>query len=298
MELNSSETAGTNVEKPSRISGHDWKVIGKNVAGQISEDRISIISAGVAFYFFLALFPTLIAAISIYGLAMDPAQVQQQMGQLTQMMPEQAAQMISTILERVAGEADQSLGWGMALSLLFTLWSAHQGTAALFQGVNVAYNETDERGFFKSHGLTLLFTLGGIIGGFICFALVVAFPAVIDSIPMPDFLQTLLAWIRWPLLAAAVMGAIGLVYQVAPDRPSPEFRWVVPGAVTATVLWLSASLGFSFYMNNFGNYNETYGSFTAVIVLMLWFVITAFVILLGAEINSEMERQVKRDSPV
>lgn len=285
-------------EKPSEIPKKGWKDVSMRIKDQIAQDHIPIVSAGVAFYFFLALFPSLIAAISIYGLVMDPGQVEQQMNQVAGILPDQAAQMISGILQDVAGQAGETLGWGLLLSLLFSIWSAHQGTAAVFEGVNIAYDEIDERGFFKQKGITLLFTLGVIIAGIICTALVVVFPALVESINLPSILQTLILWLRWPLLALFVIAGLGLIYKTAPDRNKPEFRWVSYGAVIATIFWLMGSLLFSFYMNNFGNYNEMYGSFAAVVILMLWFYLTAFIILLGAEINSEMEHQTFTDTTV
>lgn len=298
-EKNIPEQQGREAEKPSQIPARGWKEILLRVNKELTNDHISIVSAGVAYYFFLALFPTLIAAISIYGLVVDPMQVQQQMGQLTGILPEQAAQMIAGILQDIASTADTALGWGLVLSLLFSLWSAHQGTSAVFEGVNIAYNESDDRGFFKRTAITLLFTLGGIIAGILCVVLVVGFPAVVSSINLlPSMVQTLIAWLRWPLLGLIVIVGLGLTYKIGPDRNDPEFRWASWGAVIATVVWLAGSLLFSYYIDNFSNYNEMYGSFTAVIILLLWFYITGFVILLGAEINSEMELQTRKDTTV
>jgi membrane protein len=182
------------------------------------------------------------------------------------------------------------------LSILISLWSANKGTKAVFQGVNITYDEIDERGFFKLTALTLLFTIGGIIIGLIAIAMVVAFPAIIDKIGLPSTLETIIQLLRWPILALIVMFALAGVYKVAPCRKSPEFKWTSWGAIIATVLWLAGSLLFSLYVNNFGSFDETYGSFAAVIILMLWFFLTGFIILLGAEINSEMEHQTSRDT--
>lgn len=289
-----SQPRHTATRNPSEVPFKGWKAIGGRVFTEIGKDHVSIISAGVAYYFFLALFPTLIAAISIYGLVTEPSQVQQQMQQMTSILPQQASQMLSGILSNIAGQAGQTLSWSLALSLLFTLWSAHQGTSAVFQGINIAYDETDERGFFKSNALTLLFTLGGIIIGILSTILVVAFPALVDSLGLPSIMQTLLSWLRWLLLGGIIIGVLGLTYKVAPDRNSPDFQWVSRGAIVATILWLGGSLLFSFYINNFSNYANMYGSFAAVIILMLWFYLTAYVILLGAEVNSELEQQAGR----
>ena len=292
--MNKSEKNHT-VNDPSQISGKGWKQIALRIKDQLAEDHISIVSAGVAYYFFLALFPTFIAAISIFGLIMDPAEVQQQINQAASILPEQSAKMISGILEDIAGKSKQALGWSLILSILFSLWTAQQGTKAVFEGINIAYNEVDERGFFKINGLTLLFTLLGIVIGIICISLVIVFPALVEGINLPSYmLETIVQWLRWPLLALIIMGVLAITYKIAPDTHNPKFKWVSLGAVIATFLWLAGSILFSYYISNFGNYDKMYGSFAAVIILMLWFFITAYVILLGAEINSEIERHAKK----
>lgn len=286
-------------EKPNQLTGQSWKQIGKRVKSQLSVDHISIVSAGVAFYFFLSLFPTFIAAISIFGLVMEPAQIQQQISEMAHILPEQSSQMISNILEGIADKSGKSLSWSLVWSILFSLFTAMQGTKAIFEGINVAYDEIDGRGFFKYNGLTLLFTLGGILIGIISVALVIILPVIIESINLPaSGVEDILPWLRWPVLALIVMGVLAITYKIAPDRRNPQFSWVSWGAVIATVLWLGGSILFSIYISNFANYDKIYGSFAAVIVLMLWFFITAYVILLGAEINSEMEHQTRKDTTI
>jgi membrane protein len=169
-----------------------------------------------------AIFPTIAAALSIYGLVMEPAEVQQQMSQLANVLPEQAHQMISSILEKQSEKPASSLGWSLVLSILISLWSANKGTKAVFQGVNISYNEKDERGFFKLAAVTLLFTIGGIIIGFVAIAMVVAFPALIDKLGLPATLETSIKLLRWPILALIVMFALAAVYKVAPYRKSIE----------------------------------------------------------------------------
>lgn len=144
----------------------------------------------------------------------------------------------------------------------------------------------------------MLFTLGGIIIGGLCFALVIGFPALVGNLGLPGVVQTVVQWGRWLLLAAIIMFALALIYKVAPYRDNPKFKWVSWGSGIATALWLIGSLLFSWYVNNFGNYNETYGSVAAVIILMLWFNLTTFIILLGAEINSELEHQTAKDTTI
>ena len=264
------------------------------VKDQLSKDHVSIVSAGIAFYFFLALFPAIGAALSIYGLLMDPAQVAQQMSQLANALPDQAHQMISGILEQQSERSGAALGWSLVLSVLIGLWSANKGTRALFEGINIAYYETDKRGFIGKNAVTILFTVGGMIIGFVVIAMVAFLPALIGKIGLPSELESLVQLLRWPILTLISVFALAGLYKVAPYRKVPEFKWTSWGAVMATFLWLSGSLLFSFFVSNFGNFDETYGSFAAVIILMLWFFLTAFIVLLGAEINSEMERQTKR----
>jgi len=292
------DTKGRKADKPSQIPGAGWKDVMLRVKEQVSSDNMSIVAAGVAFYFFLALFPTLAAIISIYGLVTEPAQVEQHMEQLTAYLPKDTQQMLTERLRSIAQQSSSALSWGVALSILLSLWSANSGTKSLFEGINIAYDEEEKRGFFKLNAITLLFTLGGIVLGGISFALVIAFPAVTGKLGLPSALTTVIQFGRWILLLVVIMAALAIIYKVAPNRDNPKFRWVSWGAAIATVLWLIGSLLFSYYANNFGNYNETYGSVAAVIILMLWFNLTTFVILLGAEINSELEHQTEKDTTV
>lgn len=290
------DSRGHQAEKPQQIPKEGWKDIGKRVFGQIKKDNIDIVAAGVAFYFFLAIFPTLAATVSIYGLVTDPGQVQSQMSQLTSVMPQEVSQMISERLQGISGESDQALGWSVVIGILLSLWSANKGTKALFTGVNIAYDEEIDRGFIKDNALSLAFTLGGIIIGILSITLVVGFTAIADQLGLPSFLHTIINWLRWPMLLLIVMFSLALVYRFAPDRDNPKFKWVNWGAAIAAFLWMLGSLGFSFYVSNFGSYNETYGSVAAVIILLLWFLLTSYIILLGAEINSEMEHQTAKDT--
>lgn len=287
---------GRQAKTPTQIPMKGWKDIALRVKTRLAKDHVSIVSAGIGFYFFLALFPAIAAALSLYGLAMDPAQVEQQMSQLTNILPAQAHQMIGGILEKQTQKSGSSLGWSFILSLLISLWSANKAAKAIFEGVNITYNEQDDRGFLKQNAVTLLFTLGGIVIGFIAIAMVVALPAVIDKIGLPPLLQTVVQISQWPLLALIVILSLTTIYKIAPYRENPDFRWVSWGAAIATAIWLAGSLLLSLFVSNVGGFDETYGSFAAVIILLLWFFLTGFIILLGAEINSEMEHQTRRDT--
>ena len=280
---------GKHASKPKEIPAKGWKKIGKRVIKQINADHIPIVSAGVTFYIFLAIFPAIAAIISIYGLITEPQQVQQQMSQIATILPDQASQFISETLQNIAGKSGKALGWGVALSILLSLWSANKGTKALFKGVNIAYHEDNSRNFFKENGISLLFTFAGIVVGIICMSLIIAFPAFVDRLGLPETLNIIITWGRWILLAFLIIFSIAAVYKYAPVRRKPEFKWVSWGAVLATAFWLIGSWAFSFYVRNFGSFDETYGSIAAVVILMLWFFLTSFLILLGAEINAETE---------
>jgi membrane protein len=287
---------GQKAERPIDIPKLGWKEVALRVKDQIQKDKIPIVSAGVAFYFFLSLFPALVALISIYGLVTDPTQVQQQMEQLTTVLPEQAREIITDRLEALASESGQALGWSAILSILISLYSANAGTKYLIEGLNIAYNEENERSFLKHNAVAMLFTLGGMVVGVICAAFVVGFPALVGKLGLPDILQTVISFSRWLILAGVIMASIAALYKFGPVRSNPKFRWASWGAVTAVVLWIGGSLLFSWYVKNFGSYNETYGPAAAVIILMLWFNLTSFVILLGAEINAELEHQTAKDT--
>ncbi len=289
---------GHKAARPREIPGRGWKDIALRVKDQLKYDHIQVVAAGVAFYFFLAHFPTLAAAISIYGLLTEPAQAQQQITQLSGMLPEQAHQMISSIMAGMAEKSGSTLGWSVAISILLSLWSANKGTSALFEGVNVAYDEIDERNMIQKYATTLLFKLGGIVLGIIGLAIVAGFPAVVGSLNLSPALETTIQLLRWPIVVGLLILALSLVYKKAPDRSDPKFKWVSWGSVCAALVWLLGSLLFTLYVNNFGSYDQTYGSFAAVIILMLWFFLTAFIVLLGAEINSEMEHQTRIDTTV
>lgn len=293
---NTPDDHGPYAYSPWEIPWKGWKTILLRVKDQIKKDYVSIVAAGVAFFMFLALFPALAAIFSIYGLVVEPAQVEQQLSQVAETLPKETYDMISNILTQTAEKSSGSLSWSLIISLLISLWSANKATSAIFEGMNIAYNETDERGFIKQKAITLGFTLGAIIIGIIAIAVVIAFPAVIDRLGLPDLLRNGLAFLRWIILAGIIYVVILLLYRTAPDRTTPKMMWLTPGALFSTILWIGASLLFTFYMNNFGEYDQTYGSIAAVIILLLWFYLTGFIIILGAELNAQIEHQTNADT--
>ena len=282
-------------QKISNLTTSDWKKILLKVKDQIGENNVAIVSAGVAFYAFLAIFPAVIAFISIYGLAVSPAQIEQQVRELSSMLPQQAFEMLQNQVDSFTSKSSTALGWGMAASLLFSIWSSNKGTKGLFTGVNIAYNTTDDRSFLKKNGVTLLFTLCAIVLAVISLGLIVVFPTIINSFGLSKTLENVLSFGRWIFLALVIIFFLASVYRIAPVRTGPSWKWVKTGALVATVLWLIASWGFSFYISNFSNYDKIYGSISAIVILLLWLFLTSFIFLIGAQLNSEIENFCKNE---
>ena len=268
----------------------------KRVKAEVKDDNVGLLAAGVAFYAMLAIFPAIIAAVTVYGMVADPDQVKTQVGELAKSLPAGADELLTNQLTNVVNAGQQALSIGLALSLLALLWSVSSGVQGLIKSLNVIYDEKETRGFVKLRGLSLLLTLGAIVVAVVALALITVFPGVIDGLGLGRAGQVAASVARWVVLAVLVLLALGVVYRLGPDRANPRWRWVSSGAVVALVLWLLGSVGFSYYVDNFGKYNQTYGALAAVIILLLWLFLSAFAVLLGAEFNAETERQTARDT--
>jgi membrane protein len=268
----------------------------KRVKAEVKDDNVGLLAAGVAFYAMLAIFPAIIAVVTVYGMVADPDQVKTQVGELAKSLPAGADELLTNQLTNVVNAGQQALSIGLALSLLALLWSVSSGVQGLIKSLNVIYDEKETRGFVKLRGLSLLLTLGAIVVAVVALALITVFPGVIDGLGLGRAGQVAASVARWVVLAVLVLLALGVVYRLGPDRANPRWRWVSPGAVVALVLWLLGSVGFSYYVDNFGKYNQTYGALAAVIILLLWLFLSAFAVLLGAEFNAETERQTARDT--
>ncbi|MGY1774036.1 YihY/virulence factor BrkB family protein [Blastococcus sp. SYSU D00813] len=287
---------GLHAEKPTQIPARGWKQIVKRAWAEHNADNMPIIAGGVAFFAFLAIFPALIATISIYGLVASPETVARQVEDLADQLPASAADLIGEQLTEITQNSGGALSFGLAVSVLGALWSASGGTGNVVTAVNLAYDEVETRGFIKRKALALGLTLGAIVFVLVTFTLVAVVPAVIDTLPL-GVVGTILAQVlRWVLLLGVFAGSLAVLYRVAPDRDAPKLRWVSLGAVVVTLIWALVSLGFSIYVNNFGSYDKTYGAIAGVIVLMLWLYLTCYLVLLGAEINSEAEHQTAEDT--
>jgi membrane protein len=287
---------GANATKPTEIPKEGWKQILKRAYKETQDDNIPIIAAGVAFYGFLALFPTLIAAITIYGLVASPQQIEGQINSIASALPQDAASIVTDQLKTLAAGSGGALTFGLVASLLGALWAASGGMGNLIKAVNIAYDEEDTRGFIKGRALALLLTLGAIVFFLGAIALVAVLPIVFDAIGLGGFARFAAGVARWVGLVVFVLVALAIVYRYAPDRDNPRFSWTSIGAVAATVLWVLGSVGFTLYVTQFGNYQKTYGALAGVAVLLLWMWLTSYIVLFGAEVNSEMEHQTMRDT--
>ena len=286
--------AGRQAEQPQQIPAKGWMEIAKRVKHEVKTDQVPLLSAGIAFYGLLSLFPAIIAMVSIYGLVVQPATVRSQLESLTKLLPKQAASLVATQIGQITNGAGGALSLALLLGILTALWSASSGMKALITGVNMAYDETEGRKFVKLRGLALLLTLGAMLLVGVALVLIVGLPAVASHLPDP--LRVVLVLVRWPLLAVLLIAGLAVLYRFAPDRDEPKWSWVSWGSAVATVLWVVASIAFSVYASSFGKYNKTYGTLAGLVVLLFWMWLSAMVVLVGAELNAEMELQTVKDT--
>lgn len=291
-----SRAEGRHARQPSEIPAKGWWQIASRVKDELNQDNISIIAAGIAFYGLLAIFPAIAALVSIYGLVANPADVERQLAALSGIMPAEAWNILEGQLNKVATGGQGNLTLGFLGGLILALWSATAGVKTMMTALNVTYDEAETRGFFKFNTVALLLTLGAILFVVSALVLVVLLPVVFGALGLGQTIGPILSILRWPLLALAVIVALSVLYRYGPARNEPRWRWVTWGSAGAAALWLVASALFSFYVANFGSYNETYGSLGAVVILLMWFYISAYVVLLGAEVNAEMEHQTAEDT--
>jgi membrane protein len=285
---------GRQAEQPQQIPPQGWKDIARRTLQETKRDQVPLLAAGVAFYALLSLFPAMIAGISIYALVAEPQTVRDQINRLAETLSPETATLIGQQIQQVTAGAGGALGVATVLGILTALWSASSGMKALVTGVNMAYDESETRKFVKLRGLSILLTLGAMALLAIAGATIAGFPPIADNLPVA--LQWVVAILRFVVLAALLILGLAVLYRYAPDRDQPRWTWVSWGSAIATVLWVVASIAFSVYANSFGNYNKTYGALAGIIILMFWLFLTAYVVLLGAELNTEMELQTARDT--
>lgn len=287
---------GREAQRPGEIPPRGWWDIALRVWEELGHDSVSLVAAGIAFYALLALFPGIAAVAAVYGLLVDAGDIREQLNALEGFVSPAALDLIGGQLLRLGTEKEVTLGFAFIAGLLLALWSARKGMSALFAACNIAYEEVETRGFIKLTAMTLLFTLGAVIGAVLILTAAFAIPLAVEWLRLPEIVRVLLSWLRWPLLAVVSMLALAFIYRFAPDRAHPRWSWVSWGAAIATVIWLLASIGFTAYVEQTKSIEETYGALGGIVVVLLWFYITGYAIVLGAEINAEMEHQTRRDT--
>jgi len=281
--------SGQTVTRLASIPLSEWGEMAKRVALKASTDNLSVVSAGCAFYALFAIFPALTAAISIFGLTTDPATVERQFGALAAVLPAQAYDIVIEQIRRIAETSGQTLGSGLVLSLVIALWSANLGTQAMFSALNIAYGEPERRSVLRFYLSAIGYTVIGILGLVVMLFAIVYVPILFDDAGHLEAYETVVRMTRWPAIALLALVFLALVYHFGPSRRGAKWQWISVGSVFATLVWLLASVGFSYYVSNFAHYDRMYGSLGAVIVLLFWLYISFYIILLGAEINAELE---------
>jgi membrane protein len=266
------------------------------VWSESTRDNLTVVAAGCAFYALFAVFPVLSALIALYGLTANPASVELHFGMLASVLPPQAYDVVINQIRRVAETSNRSLGWGLALSLGLALWSLSNLTQAMFAALNIAYEEPERRTPFQFYLSAFVVAVLGIVSGVLMLFAIVYVPLLFAYAGYSYAFELMVRMARWPLLALLVLALLALLYRYGPCRRKAKWRWVSVGSLFATFLWLIASAGFSFYVSNFAHYDKTYGSLGAVIVLLFWLYISFYIVLLGAEINAELELQTAQDT--
>jgi membrane protein len=286
---------GRTAQTPTQVPAKGWLDVLSRTKQQVGEDNLTIVSAGVAFYGFVAVVPALAATVAIYGLAADPSQVKDQISSLATVVPGEVLPLLEEQMVRITSD-DKAAGLSAVIGVLLAIYSSANATKALITGLNIAYDEVEKRGFFKLSLVALVLTLCGIIGAVLAIALVAVLPPLLAEMPITGSVELVLNIVRWPLLVGGFLGALAVLYRYGPSREDAQWKWVTPGALVAAVLWVIGSLLFSLYVSKFASYDKTYGSLGAVVVFLLWLYISALTVLVGAEVNSELERQTKKDT--
>jgi membrane protein len=287
---------GRSADTPTEIPARGWKDILWRTYEEFNKDRVMSVAAGVTYYALLALFPAIAALVSIYGLFADPGTIQDHLNTLSGVLPGGALDIIREQVTRIASQGSGKLGFGFVFGLGLSLWSSNAGMKAIFDALNIVYGEEEKRSFIKLNVLSLSFTLGAIAFILIALAGIIVLPIALNFIGLGSGTEWLVSIARWPILLIGIVVGLSLIYRFGPSRDKAEWRWVTPGGIVAAVLWLAVSMLFSWYVANFGSYNETYGSLGAVIGFMTWIWLSTTVVLLGAEINAEMEHQTAKDT--
>jgi membrane protein len=286
---------GRHAVTPSDMPARGWKDILLRVWKNIGEDRVILVAAGVTFYCLLAIFPAIAALVAIYGFFNDPASISSEVDKISGVVPGGALDVIRAQMNQVASQGPSKLGVAFVIGFLVSLWSANAGIKSIFDALNLVYDEPEKRGLIRLNLVSLAFTVAAILFILVAIGSIAALPAVTSS-QLQGTAALIAQIIRWPILFVVAAVGIALVYRYGPCRAELQWRWITWGSALAAIAWIAVSIAFSWYAANFGSYNKTYGSLAAIVVFMTWLWLSIVVILIGAEIDAEMEHQTARDT--
>ncbi len=287
---------GRDATQPYHIPLKGWWQVAQRVWIEASRHNLTVVSAGCAFYALFAIFPALSALIALYGLMTDPASVEKEFGMLSSVLPAQAYAIVIEQIRALAAASNRTLGWSFGVSIALAIWSVMSLTEAIFAALNIAYDEEERRSFLRFYLSAFLFAVAGIVGGVAMLLAIVYVPLLFAYAGYLEGYERLIAIARWPLMALFVLALLAALYRYGPCRKRPKWSWVSVGSLFATALWLLASAGFSFYVAHFAQYDKIYGSLGAVIILLFWLYLSFYIVLLGAEINAQLELQTEQDT--
>jgi membrane protein len=287
---------GRRAVAPWQIPWKGWKDILLRTYQQMNDNRLLAVAAGVVFYGLLALFPAITALVSSYALFAKGSTINEHLSSLGSFLPGGAMEIVKDQVDRVLAKCDVKLGTAFLFSFLLAVWSANGGVKAVIDALNVAYEEKEERGFFKLNAVSLALTFGGLVAVLVAIGAIVALPLVLSAIGLNSVIEAVIRYGRWPVLVLMTLLGLAVLYRYAPSRRSPQWKWVTVGSAFATLTWLIGSALLSFYLANYAHYDATYGSLGAAIGLMIWMWMSAIVILLGAELNAQIEHQTTQDT--
>ena len=281
---------------PLHYKPRDWWEVSKLVFREIDQDNVGVIAAGVAFFSMLAVFPLITACLSIYGLLADPALVHDQLLSVSSVMPAQAWEIIDAQVSSVVNAPLRGLKLGIFIGFAIALYSAGAGIRAMMRAMNVAYGEHEKRNIFHFYTLAITLTVSVTFFIWVALGVIVGVPAFLSFVKLDGAAQWLARYMPWAILISIFALSTLVLYRIGPSRRPAKFRWVLPGVIFATLSWMLMSFGFSKFVTDFGSYNKTYGGLSAAIILLMWFWLTAYAVIIGAEINAELERHTRRDT--
>lgn len=296
QEVEANTSRGRQAETPGDIPARGLKDVFWRVFRSMESDRVLLVAAGVTYYLLLALFPAMAAMVSLYGFVADPAKLADRITFLSMILPPNALDLFLDQLRSLTQQGRTTLNIGLFGGLALALWSANAGMKALFEAMNVAYGEAEKRGILQLNMISLLFTLGAILVAIVVLVAMGVVPAILSFLWLDRWAEMIIRFSRWPIMMLFVTAGIAVLYRYGPSREPARIQWLTWGAVFSSLAWLAGSIGVSYYLSHVANYNATYGALGALIGFMVWTWISAIIVVIGAEINAELEHQTTRDS--